>query len=149
MNVTTWGYWVRIPSGHVAPLCLEDDLDPLRGVPGFEAALLNMRDTDDLQYNVLKASAMSACVVMGYRRPTGASRFGLAQSGVADVTTSDGTDLTDADGNQITKLEPGMFVDLGRDGSLEGFSPNQPNTNAEAFIQQMLPGKAAGIRGVQ
>jgi len=149
MNEQTWGSLVRIPSEQIAHLFIEDDIDQMRGVPWFAAALLNMRDTDDLQYNVLKASAMSACVVMGYRRPTGASRFGLAQSGVADVTTSDGTDLTDADGNQITKLEPGMFVDLGRDGSLEGFSPNQPNTNAEAFIQHMLRGTAAGFSGVK
>ena len=145
----TYGTMARIPAEQVAHLFVEDDIDQLRGVPWFAAALLNMRDTDDLQYNVLKASAMAACVVMGYRRPTGASRFGLNQDSVVDSYSSDGTDLTTQNGDAVTKIEPGMFVDLGRDGELQGFSPNQPNTNAEAFIQHMLRSTAAGFAGVK
>lgn len=145
----TYGTTQRIPAEQLAHLFVEDDIDQLRGTPWFASALLGMRDTGDLQYNVLKASAMAACVVMGYRKPTGAARFGLNQATETNSTSADGTDLTDSDGNAITKIQPGMFVNLGRDGELTGFSPNQPNTNAEAFIQHMLRGTAAGFSGVK
>lgn len=145
----TYGTTQRVLVEQIAHLFVEDDIDQLRGVPWFAPALLNMRDTGDLQYNVLKASAMAACVVMGYRKPTGAARFGLNAATESNPTSADGTDLTDEDGNAITKIQPGMFVNLGRDGALEGFSPNQPNTNAEAFIQHMLRGTAAGVSGVK
>jgi lambda family phage portal protein len=145
----TYGSAVRVPAEQVGHLFVEDDIDQLRGVPWFAAALLQVRDTDDLQYNVLKASAMSACVVMGYRKPTGAQRFGLQQTTETNPDSADGSDLTDADGNAITKIQPGMFVNLGKDGALEGFSPNQSNTNAEAFIQHMLRGTAAAFPGVK
>lgn len=144
-----YGTAVRIPAEQMIHLFVEEDIDQLCGVPWFAAALLQVRDTGDLQYNVLKASAMAACVVMGYRKPTGAQRFGLNNSSETNVNTADGTDLTDQDGNAITKIQPGMFVNLGKDGALEGFSPNQPNTNAEAFIQHMLRGTAANFPGVK
>ena len=145
----TYGTSQRLPAEQVCHLYVEDDIDQLRGVPWFAAALLQARDTGDLQYNVLKASAMAACVVMGYRKPTGAAKFGLNAASETNPTSADGTDLTDEDGNAITKIQPGMFVNLGRDGALEGFSPNQPNTNAEAFIQHMLRGISAAFPGVK
>jgi len=144
-----FGTAVRIPAEQIGHLFIEEDIDQLRGVPWFAAALLQSRDTGDLQYNVLKASAMAACVVMGYRKPTGAQRFGLNGSTENNTVSADGTDLTDEDGNAITKIQPGMFINLGKDGEIEGFSPNQPNTNAEAFIQHMLRGTAAAFPGVK
>lgn len=140
---------VRIPAEQIAHLFVEDDIDQIRGVPWFAPGLLSFRDTGDLQYNVLKASAMAACVVLAYRKPTGAPRFGLAESMETNPTSADGTDLTDADGNSITKIQPGMFVNLGKDGDLQGFSPNQPNTNAESFVQHMLRGIASGVPGIK
>lgn len=140
---------VSIPAEQVGHLFLEDDIDQYRGVPWFASALLQMRDTGDLQYNVLMASKMAACVVLGYRKPTGASRWGLNASSESNPTSADGTDLTDADGNAITKIQPGMFVNLGRDGELQGFSPPQLNMNSEAFIQHMLRGTAAGLPGIK
>lgn len=139
----------RRPAAEIGHLFVEEDLDQMRGTPWFAAAILQMRDTGDLQYNVLKASAMAACIVLGYRKPTGVSRMGLNAAAESVPGTADGTDLTDADGNAITKIQPGMFVNLGKDGDLKGFSPNQPNMNAEAFIQHMLRGTAASFPGVK
>lgn len=139
----------RIPAAEIGHLYVEDDIDQDIGIPWFAPAILQARDTGDLQYNVLKASAMAACVVMGYRKPTGAQRFGLNSASENNPTSADGTDLTDEDGNAITKIQPGMFINLGRDGAIEGFSPNQPNINAEGFIQHMLRGIAAGMPGVK
>ncbi|NBW13682.1 MAG: phage portal protein [Caulobacteraceae bacterium] len=145
----TYGSATRIPAAQIQHLFVEDDIDQIRGVPWFAPALLQIRDTGDLQYNVLKASAMAACIVLGYRKPSGAAKFGLNSDGANNSSSADGTDLTDSDGNAITKIQPGMFVNLGKDGALEGFSPNQPNMNAEAFIQHMLRGTAASFPGVK
>lgn len=148
-----YGTAIRIPADQVAHLFVEEDIDQYRGVPWFAPAILSVRDTGDLQYNVLKASAMAACLVMAYRKPTGAQRFGLNQSAQNDPHSnsgsSDGSDLTDIDGNAITKIQPGMFVNLGKDGDLQGISPNQPNLNAADFIQHMLRGTAAAFPGVK
>jgi phosphoribosylformylglycinamidine synthase len=72
---------------------------------------MQARDTGDYQYNTLKASAIVACFVAGYTLPSGKTRLGLAeeQSG----------DLTDQDGNSITRLQPGMLLNLGKDGDWE------------------------------
>lgn len=139
----TYGTARRIPAEQIQHLFIEEDIDQIIGTPWFAAAILNMRDTGDLQYNVLKGSAMAACAVLGYRKPKGKSRFGLAP------TDSNGDDAVDDDGNAITKMQPGMVFDLGSDGDLKGFSPNQQNLNPEAFVQHMLRGTAAGIAGIK
>lgn len=136
-------------ASEIGHLFIEEDIDQLRGTPWFAANLLQMRDTGDLQYNVITSSKMASCVVLGYRKPTGATRFGLNQSSENNSTSADGTDLTDADGNPITKIQPGMFVNLGRDGELSGFAPPQLNMNIEGFIQHMLRGVSAGLPGIK
>jgi lambda family phage portal protein len=136
-------------ASEIGHLFVEEDIDQYRGTPWFAPAILQMRDTGDLQYNVLKASAMAACIVLGYRKPTGVNRFGLNQQTETVSGSADGTDLTDEDGNAITKIQPGMFVNLGKDGELQGFTPQQPHLNAEMFIQHMLRGTAAGFPGVK
>lgn len=145
----TFGEAVRVPAEQIGHLYIEDDIDQMFGTPWFAASLLGMRDTGDLQYNTVKASASAACLVVGYRKPTGASRFGLNASSEYSPTSADGSDLTDEDGNMITKIQPNMFVNLGRDGELNMLSPNQPNTNVEAFIQHMLRGTAASLPGIK
>lgn len=158
------GYWLRVqpgqglnPSGEVkffpvrevGHLFVEDDIDQLRGVPWFAAAILTIRDTGDLQYNVLKASALAACFVGSYSKPTGASRFGLNQAAETVSGTADGTDLTDGDGNTITKLQPAMLINTGKDGSFQLHSPNQPNMNPEAFVQHLQRGTATAFPGIK
>lgn len=133
---------VRVPVDEMLHLFVEDDIDQMRGVPWFASAIMQMRDTGDYQYNELKASAMAACVVLGYRKPTGSTqKFGLQQP--------TGDDTEDVDGNPYTSIQPGMFVNLGHDGGLEGFNPSRPGANAEAFIQHMLRGVSAAFPGVK
>jgi lambda family phage portal protein len=140
---------VPLSVAQVGHLYVEEDIDQPRGVPWFAPALLDMRDIGDLKYNTLKASAMAACIVLGYRTATGQQRFGLSGSATPVSGTADGTDLTDADGNAVTKIQPGMMINLGKDGALEGFNPNQPNLNAEAFAQFMLRGTGVGFPGIK
>lgn len=139
----------RVPVDKMGHLFLEEDIDQLRGVPWFSSAILRARRTEDLEYNVLTASAMAACVVATYSKPTGAARLGLNQGSEASSTSSDGTDLTDSDGNTITKIQPGMVVNKGKDGSFDLQSPNQPNMNPEAFVQHLQRGTATAVPGIK
>lgn len=131
---------VRVPASEMCHLFVSEDIDQLRGVPWMASALTQMRDTGDYQYNELKASALSACVTLGVRLPQGSMQFG-AQS-------PDGT-LTDGDGNAITAMQPGMVVNLGSDGAIDGFNPLRPNSGAEGFIHHMLGTTAAALPGVK
>ena len=139
----------RIPAATIRHLYIEDDIDEVFGVTWMSAAVLKLRDSEDLEYNVQKATAMGACVVASYTKPTGKTTFGLNGTTETNSTTADGTDLTDIDGNAVTKIQPGMFVNKGKDGDFELHSPNQPNINPEGFVQHMLRGVAAGLPGVK
>lgn len=131
----------RVPASRIGHLFVSDDVDQLRGVPWFAAALLQMRDTSDYQYNELKASALAACIVLGYRRSSGQTQFG--------INPPDSWDLTDADGNKITHIQPGMLLDLGMSGEIEGFNPARPSTSAEAWINHMIRSTATAVPGVK
>ena len=98
---------------------------------------------------MLVASAMAACVVGTYSKPTGATRFGLNASSEGSTTSADGSDLTDTDGNAITKIQPGMIANVGKDGKFELSSPNQPNMNPEAFVQHLQRGTATAVPGIK
>lgn len=131
----------RIPAKEVRHIYIADDIDQLRGTPWFSAALLKMRDTSDYEYNELTAAAMAACVVLGYRRSSGQTQLGL--------DAPDDWDLEDADGNKLTNVQPGMFLDLGRNGDLVPFNPQRPNANVGEFINHMLRSEAAAVPGVK
>jgi lambda family phage portal protein len=139
----------RIPASEIRHLFVEDDVDQLFGVTWFSPSVLQLRDAGDLEYNVQKSTAMGACVVASYKKAAGKQRLGLNSTSDPQTGTADGTDLTDADGNAITKLQPGMFINKGQDGDFELHSPNQPNINPEGFVQHMLRGVAAGLPGVK
>lgn len=133
---------VQVPADEVVHLYREEDIDQYRGVPWFAPLIMQMRQTADYQHNELKASALAACVSMWYRRASGSSaKLGLA--GAGDDA------LTDASGNTITRLQPGMILNLGRDGEAGGFNPARPTTNVEAFIQHMLRSTSAAVPGLK
>jgi len=131
----------RIDAGKIGHLYVSDDIDQIRGTPWFAAALLQMRDTSDYQYNELKASALAACIVLGYRRSSGQTQLGLQAQG--------GGDLVDTDGNPITQMQPGMLLDLGTNGAIEGFNPARPSTQAGDWINHLIRSTATSVPGVK
>lgn len=131
----------RIPATDIGHLYIAEDIDQLRGTPWFSAALLKMRDTADYEYNELKASAVAACMVLGYSRSSGQGDLGLA--------TGDSNEMTDANGNKVTNIQPGMILDLGRSGKLEMFNPSRPAANASEFIAHMLRSQAVSVPGMK
>lgn len=132
----------RVPADEMIHLYVCDDIDQLNGTPWFAPAIFQARDGGDLQYNVLKSSAIAACFVVGYSLASGKSRLGLAPE-----TSSD--DLTDSDGNAITKVQPGMMINTGKDGKVEGISPAQPTTNVVDFLRHILGGIGTALPGIK
>lgn len=143
------GKAIRIPAESMGHLFVEEDIDQGRGVPWLSAVILRVRRTDDLEYNVLTASAMASCIVAAYSKPTGATKFGLNQSPEYNGASADGSDLTDTNGNTVDKIQPGMVVNKGKDGSFELLSPSQPNMNPEAFVQHLQRGSASALPGTK
>ena len=131
----------RVNANSIGHLFIREDVDQMRGVPWFAPVLLRSRDIGEYEYNELKAAAMAACVVLGYRRSSGQTSFGTANP--------PDWDLTDADGNKITNIQPGMFVDLGQTGELQSFNPQRPNQGACEFIAHQLRSTAAGMPGTK
>lgn len=131
----------RVPVNELSHIYVTEDVDQLRGVPWFAAALGKMQDVGDYEYNELKAAAVAACVVLGYRRSSGQNSWG--------VSPPDDWDLMDADGNKMTTMQPGMLLDLGRNGEIQGFNPQRPNADAAEFIGHMLRSQAVAVPGVK
>lgn len=140
-SFATFGGPNRFPASQIGHLYVCEDIDQLRGTPWFSAALMQMRDTSDYQYNELKASALAACIVLGYRRASGQTQFG--------VQAPDNWDLTDSDGNKITHMQPGMMLDLGMNGEIQGFNPARPSTSAEAWINHLIRSTATAVPGTK
>lgn len=139
----------RYSANEIGHLFLEEDIDQYRGTTWLASTMPGLRNSGDLEFNVLTSSKAAACVVGSYSLPTGAKRFGLGASSEAQSGTADGTELTDIDGNEVTRLQPAMLLNVGQNGKFELHSPNQPNMNPEGFIQHMLRGVSAGTPGIK
>ena len=131
----------RVPAEQIIHSYVCDEVDQHRGVTWFAPALMKMRDTGDYEYNELTAAALSACVTLNVKHPTGSTGFGINQPDTAD--------LTDADGNTITAMQPGMIINTGKDGGIEGFNPMRPGTNVEPFVQHLTRSTATALPGIK
>lgn len=133
----------RISADQMVHLFAEEDIDQFLGTPWVGAALLTADDRRNYEYSELIAAEMGSCIVAGYRRSNG-------QSGGLGLPGPDANyQLTDGDGNKITRLQPGMFVDLGQTGELESFNPARPNTGMPEFVSHLVRGEAVSVPGVK
>lgn len=133
---------VRVPATQMKHLFAEDDIDQLLGTPWVGAALLTMDDRRNYEYSELIAAEMSSCFVAGYRRSPG-------KSGGPGLNSGGDRDLTDSDGNPVTRLQPGMLLDLGQSGDLQMVNPSRPNSNAEGFLNHLVRSEAVSMPGVK
>lgn len=131
----------RVPADQIVHSYVCDDVDQVRGVSWFAPALFKMQDTGDYEFNELTASKVAACVTLAVKMPTGQTQFGVNQP--------DGADLTDVDGNPITAMQPGQILNLGKDGSIDGFNPMRPGSNVEPFVQHLTRSTAAALPGIK
>lgn len=130
----------RLPAEEILHVYAPDRPDQQRGVTQFTTNLLQLRDVGDYQENEMEASLVSSCVAMGVTTD-GAVRPGLL--------TPTGGRGTDADGNQLARMQPGMIVPLQPGEKIEGFNPSRPTSGAENFLTHMLRGVAVGFAGLK
>lgn len=136
---------VYVPIAEMKHVLAEDDIDQLLGAPWFGAALLTMDDRRSYEGSELTAAELGSCVVAGYRLSGGQSQFGLQPNGA----NAGPTELCDADGNPVTHMQPGMFVNLGANGSLEMINSARPNSGAESFLNYLVRSEAVAVPGVK
>ncbi len=122
-------------------LFAEEDIDQFLGSPWFGAALLTMDDRRNYEYSELVAAEMASCVVGIYRLSPGQTQF--APQG------NQPTELTDADGNPITRLQPGMLLNGGANGEFDIKSSDRPNSNADTFLSHLIRSEAVSVPGIK
>lgn len=133
----------RILADQILHIYTPDRPSSTRGYSWLSSAMLNIRDIGDYQFNEMTASLISSCVVLAITR-NGSS------SGGSLLNTPAGESSTDTDGNTLGRIQPGMIFDKLKPGEgIQGFSPNRPNSNAEAFIQYMLRATAGSLPGLK
>lgn len=133
----------RIDAKDMGHLYAEEDIDQILGTPWLGAALLTMDDRRHYEASELTAAEMGSCFVAGYRRSRGKT------GGIGLPNPDSNLDLTDADGNAISRIQPGMFLDLGTDGEFQSINPNRPNSGAEAFIAHLIRSEGVSVPGVK
>lgn len=132
-----------VPAERMRHLFAEEDVDQMLGTPWLGAMLLTADDRRGYEYSELIAAEMAACCVAGFRRASGQT------GGIGLMGDGGERDLTDADGNPVTRLQPGMFFDLGTSGELQLLNPARPNSNAESFLSHLVRTEAVSVPGVK
>lgn len=134
--------YLRLPAREVVHLFAEEDIDQLIGTAWMAAALITMDDRRDYESSELTAAHFGSCLVAGYRLSSGQTQFGLP--------SPDGTqDLTDAEGNKVTGLQPGMMINLGSTGEVQFLNSQRPNNMAGEFLGYLQRGEAVSVPGVK
>ena len=118
--------FVRVPAAEMIHLYVQDRLPQTRGVPWMHAALKRLRDMGGYAEAEIVAARASASVMGFLETPD-------AQPG----------DATDADGNPLIDMEPGVIKQLLAGQKFTGFNPSRPNAAMEPFMRLMLRGIAS------
>lgn len=135
-------YAKRLPAKEIIHLYKRERPGQIRGYSWFAPVIMQLRDINDYQQNELIAATVGSCVVAGITTSNGSS-------GLNGLQTPSVARSVDEDGNPITRMQPGMWVDLRPGEKIEGFNPQRPNSMASEFITHMLRGMAAGMPGIK
>ncbi len=119
----------------------KDDDEQLRGTSWFVPALQPARNGNDFWFNLVRTSAMQACLVMSYQLGEGKTRFGKKGA--------PGDALNDDDGNPLIRFAPGMCIQTGKEGKVEMHSPNIQMSNYEGLLAGVARDEAAAIPGIK
>jgi lambda family phage portal protein len=127
--VRSAGQRVRIGAREMVHWFMPEFVRQTRGVPWLFSAIPQLNMLNGYAESELVASRVAASK-MGFFIPPEGGEY-----------TGDGTD---AAGNTITEVAPGMMEELAPGTKLETFDPQHPNANFSAFQTAMLRGTAAG-----
>jgi len=124
----------RVPAREILHLFRQERIGQTRGISWFAPALSSIRDLGTYIDNELQASAVASCFTVAIKTTTP----------VGDLVNPDGESNTDAAGNRVRHIEPGLILDLNPGEDVEGINPGRPNTGADAWIKTILRGVAVG-----
>jgi capsid protein len=108
-----------------------------RGVTWFSPILQTLRDLSEYVGDEMTAARIASYFTVAVKRAAGAGTgLGFAE---------DGSEPTDADGNPLEELGPGIIADIGKDDDVTPIAANRPNSQAEPWIRLILQSMANGI----
>ncbi len=134
---------IPVSADKMIHLFAEEDIDQILGSPWFGAALLTMDDRRSYEASELTAAEMASCIVGVYSQSPGQA------GGIGLPNPDSNLDLTDKDGNTLTRLQAGMFINTGSSGKVEIVGGNRPNVNAEPFCSHLVRSEAVAMPGVK
>jgi len=125
------GPYVRVPASDMIHLFDPERADQTRGISWMAPAMVGLHNLK----GYIEAAVINARV--------GASKMGFFR----DPTGGDGPyegDTTDASGNKITTIEPGIFEDIGSK-EFHPYDPKYPDQQFDPFVKAILRGVSAGL----
>ena len=138
-TVTSFGgSSVFVGADEVAHLFRPLRVGQARGVPMLAPVISRMRDLADYQNAQLVHAKIAGCLT-AFMTGGGPTPGGLVES----LKDSDGTEVTDLDGNPISGFEPGLFVNVPSGMDVEVHNPSAIKDTE--YVRQQLHAVAAGI----
>ncbi len=128
---------VRVPASDMIHLYVRHQPRQLRGVPPLVASMDRFFHLDEYSEYELIGAKIAACFGAFITTPAGDS---------GDVTTlGNKTDVTDADGNVLTTVEPGIIGKLPPGYGVQFAQPQKPGTTFGMFTEYHQRAIAAGV----
>lgn len=120
----------RVPASMIIHLRVVTRWPQTRGEPWMHAAARKLNDLDGYTESEIIAARAAASYMGFIESPEGGDTgFGAEQE----------------DGSRVAELEPGIVEELGPGQNFSSFSPNRPNSGADAFLRYMLREIASGV----
>ncbi len=115
----------------------------VRGISWFAPVAVTLSDIDELAEAELVRKKLEACIagIITNVNEDGVSPVG---AGISAATDESGSPLTDAAGNQVERLTPGMFIQARQGWNIEYQTPTASEGLAE-HMRERLQAVAAGI----
>lgn len=123
--------YVRVPASDMIHLFDPERADQTRGISWMAPAMVGLHNLK----GYIEAAVINARV--------GASKMGFFRDPIGGDNPYEG-DTTDASGNKITTIEPGIFEDIGQKEFLP-YDPKYPDQQFDPFVKAILRGVSAGL----
>jgi lambda family phage portal protein len=123
--------YVRVPAGDMIHLFDPERADQTRGISWVAPAMVGLHNLR----GYIEAAVINARV--------GASKMGFFRDPTGGDNPYEG-DATDASGNKITTIEPGIFEDIGQK-EFHAYDPKYPDQQFDPFVKAILRGVSAGL----
>lgn len=120
----------RIPADEIIHAFIQERPNQMRGIPWMVPTMLRMKMLDGFEEAALVAAR------------TGAAKMGFLETKTGDDYVGDDTD---ASGNPISEVEPGMIEQLPEGWKFNSFDPKYPDAAVQPFLKAALRGIASGL----